>query len=352
MKQDYYDILGVDKSTSKADIKKAYRKIAMKYHPDKNPDNVDAEDKFKEAAEAYDVLSNDEKKSKYDRFGHSGMGDQGGFDMDDVFSHFSNMFGGGFGGNYNSYKKKKKGSDIRINIELEYKDILHGVKKKIKISRNEKCTHCDGTGSEDKKVVNCDKCRGSGQITEIKQTNFGVFQQTVDCPKCGGSGNIVKTKCTKCSGAGALKIDDTIEIDIPKGVYEGMQMKAGGKGNFIRNGINGNLLIIFLEKQSDIFVRNGQDLIYNLNISMLDAILGTKVDIPTIEEDVMVNIPGGIQNNKSLRLNGKGLPAQNGHPQNKNGNIYIKVNVIVPTDISDGEKTILEKLKKSKNFKI
>ncbi len=357
-KRDYYEILGVSKNADKTEIKKAYRKIALKYHPDKNPGDKSAEEKFKEAAEAYEILSNEEKKAKYDRFGHSAFdGGQGfsggGMSMDDIFSHFGDIFenfgfGGGFSSGSRSGRRVNKGSNLRVKVKLDLKDILNGTTKKIKVKKYVECSHCTGTGSADGSFDNCTTCRGSGQVIQIRNTMLGQMQTSSTCPTCRGEGKIIKNKCTHCYGEGIVKGEEVVQITVPAGVAEGMQMKVGGKGSAPRRGgINGDLHVVFEENEHPELIRDEEDLLYNLFISFPEAALGTSVEIPTIESKVKIKIAPGTQGGKVLRLRGKGLPTYGSYGK---GDILVKVNVWVPTKLEKDEKRILEKLKNSDNF--
>ncbi|MCF6365621.1 MAG: molecular chaperone DnaJ [Bacteroidales bacterium] len=359
-KKDYYDILGVSKNADKAEIKKAYRKIALKYHPDKNPDDKEAENKFKEAAEAYEILSNDEKRAKYDRFGHSAFDGAGGFSgggmsMDDIFSHFGDIFGnfgfGGFGGGGSSRRGRRvnKGANLRVKVKLELKDILNGTTKKIKVKKYVACSHCSGTGATDSSFDNCNTCNGSGQVIKIQNTMLGQMQTARPCPTCNGEGKIIKNKCKYCYGEGIVKGEEVVQINVPAGVSEGMQMKIGEKGSAARRGgINGDLIVIFEEQEHPELIRDEEDLLYNLHISFPEAAIGTSVEIPTIDSKVKIKIAAGTQAGKVLRLRGKGLPSYGSYGK---GDILVKVNVWVPKNLDKDEKRILEKLQNSPNFK-
>lgn len=358
-KRDYYEILGVSKDADKAEIKKAYRKIAIKYHPDKNPDDKEAEEKFKEAAEAYEVLSNDDKKAKYDRFGHSafdgagGFGGGGGMSMDDIFSHFGDIFGGfgfgGFGGGSSGGRRHvNKGTNLRVKVKLSLKDILSGTTKKIKVKKYVQCSYCGGTGAENSDVETCSTCHGSGQVIRVQNTFLGQMQTSATCPTCHGQGTIIKNKCTHCHGEGIMKGEEVVQVNVPAGVSEGMQMKVGGKGNAARRGgVNGDLIVIFHEEEHPELIRDENDLLYNLFISFPEAALGTSVEIPTIESKVKIKITPGTQGGKILRLKGKGLPSYGSYGK---GDILVKVNVWIPKTLDKEEKKILERLINSPNF--
>lgn len=356
-KRDYYEILGVSKNADKNEIKKAYRKIALKYHPDKNPDDKEAEEKFKEAAEAYEVLSKEDKRSKYDQFGHSAFDGASGFSgggmsMDDIFSHFGDIFGnfgfGGFGGSTRRGRRVNKGANLRVKVKLDLKDILNGTTKKIKVNKHVACSHCSGTGAQGSSFNTCSTCNGSGQVVRVQNTILGQMQTASTCPTCQGEGKIVKNKCPHCYGEGIIKGEEVVKVSVPAGVAEGMQMKVGRKGSAARRGgVNGDLIVVFEEEQHPELFRDEEDLLYNLFISFPDAAIGTSVEIPTIESKVKIKIAPGIQGGKVLRLRGKGLPSYGSYGK---GDILVKVNVWVPKNIDKEEKKILEKLQKSPNF--
>lgn len=364
-KRDYYEVLGVDKSASADEIKKAYRKMAIKYHPDKNPGDKQAEENFKEAAEAYDVLSNPEKKQRYDQFGHAGMsgaasggGFSGaGFSMEDIFSQFGDIFGGhfggggfgGFGGGRSRGPRVQKGSDIRIRVKLSLKEIMHGVEKKIKINKMVLCPDCGGKGAlSNADIKTCDHCHGTGVVTQVMQTMFGQMQSQGVCPKCKGSGSIITKPCPKCKGEGLVKDTEEISFKIPAGVAQGMQLTVQGKGNAAKSGgINGDLLVVIEEEQDKELQRDGNDLIYSLFISVPDAILGTNVEIPAVDGKLRIKIEPGTQSGKILRLRGKGIPDINGYGA---GDLLVYVQIWTPTQISADEKAQLEKMKNSSNF--
>lgn len=359
-KRDYYEILNVGKSAAADEIKTAYRKAAIKYHPDKNPDNKEAEDKFKEAAEAYDVLSNPDKKARYDQFGHEGMGaghggggGAGGFSMDDIFSHFGDVFGGqfgGFGGGRSQGQRVRRGSDLRVKVKLTLKDIAYGVEKKLKISKLVACDTCGSTGAKDSNsYVDCNSCSGSGYVTQVVNTFFGRSQTTRPCPSCQGEGKIITEKCSSCSGAGVKKAEEVIEIRIPAGVADGMQLSVSGRGNAAKNGgVNGDLLVVIEEIEDSNLVREDNDLIFNLKLSVIDAILGASVEVSTVDGKAKIKIDAGTQPGKVLRLKGKGLPDINGYRQ---GDILVCIDVYIPDNITSSERKTIESLKDSKSFK-
>ena len=362
-KRDYYEVLGVSKSADATEIKKAYRKLALKYHPDKNPGDKEAEEKFKKAAEAYDVLSNEEKKRRYDQFGHAGVGGagQGGFgggmSMDDIFSQFGDIFGsfggfsgfGGFGGG-RSARRVNRGTNLRVKVKMNLQEIATGIEKKIKVKKYVACQHCNGTGAKDgKSYSTCSTCKGSGQVTRVQNTILGAMQTTSTCPTCEGEGKIINEKCTFCNGEGVLMSEEVISINIPAGVGEGMQLSLSGKGNAARRGgVNGDLIVLIEEEEHPELVRDGNDLLYNVFIGYPEAVLGETVEIPTIEGKVKVKIEAGTQPGKILRLRGKGLPDVNGYGK---GDLLAKVNVWIPKNLSKDEKKLVEKMKEAEGFK-
>jgi molecular chaperone DnaJ len=362
-KRDYYEVLGVEKSASADEIKKAYRKKAIEYHPDKNPGNKEAEEKFKEAAEAYDVLSDPQKKQRYDQFGHAGVsgassgGYGGDFNMDDIFSRFGDIFGGhfsfggfsGFGGSAHGSRRVNRGSDLRVKVKLNLNEIAKGVEKKIKVKKYIACATCHGSGAEDSNSSKtCDTCRGSGVVTRIANTMLGQMQTQTTCPTCGGEGRIITKKCQACGGEGIVKDDEVISIQIPAGVAEGMQLSLNGKGNAARHGgVNGDLLILVEEEAHPELIRDENDLLYSLLLSIPQAALGGNVEVPTIDGHAKVKIEPGTQPGKVLRLRNKGLPSVNGYGT---GDLLINVSVYIPEALSDSEKTILTGLENAPNF--
>ena len=364
-KRDYYEVLGVDKNASADEIKKAYRKKAIQYHPDKNPGDKNAEEKFKEAAEAYDVLSDPQKRQRYDQFGHAGVGGEsqsggfgGGMSMDDIFSQFGDIFGGhfggfggfsGFGSSSRSGRRVNRGSDLRVKVKLTLNDIAKGVEKKIKVKKYVPCSHCHGTGAEGNDgVKTCDTCKGSGVVTRIANTILGQMQTQTTCPTCGGEGKVVVKKCPICNGEGIVRDEEIITINIPAGVSEGMQLTMSGKGNAARHGgINGDLLILVEEEPHPELIRDENDLLYNLLLSIPEAALGTTVEIPTVDGKVKVKIDAGTQPGKVLRLRNKGLPSVNGYGT---GDLLVNVSVYIPETLSSSEKATLNSLSSSVNF--
>ena len=358
-KRDYYEVLGVSKGADAVEIKKAYRKLALKYHPDKNPGNKEAEESFKEAAEAYDVLSNEEKRRKYDQFGHAGLGGGaggfgGGMSMDDIFSHFGDIFGsfggfGGFGGGRRGHTVNR-GSNLRVRVRLNLQEVATGVEKKIKVKKYVGCEHCNGTGAKGgTSYSTCSTCGGSGQVTRVQNTVFGAMQTMSTCPTCEGEGKIINEKCTYCAGEGVILSEEVITINIPAGVADGMQLSLGGKGNAARRGgVNGDLIVLVEEEEHPDLVRDGNDLLYNTFVSFPDAVLGDAVEIPTLEGKVKVKIEPGTQPGKILRLRGKGVPDVNGYGK---GDLLVKINVWIPKNLSKEDKKVVEKLKEYDSFK-
>jgi len=365
-KKDYYEVLGIEKSASAQEVKKAYRKLALKYHPDKNPDDKEAEDKFKEAAEAYEVLSNDEKKAKYDRFGHAGMGGAGGFgggggmNMDDIFSQFGDIFGGGGGGfgGFSGFggsggrggRRVNRGSNIRVKVKMTLADVVNGVEKKIKVKKFISCKPCTGSGAEGGSggFATCDTCKGVGQVNRVTNTFLGQMQTASTCPVCGGDGKIITNKCNSCHGDGIVKDDDTIELKIPAGVEDGMQLSVSGKGNMgARNGVAGDLIVQIEEEEHPELKRDGNNILFDLYIPFPDAILGTDVTVPTVNGKAKIKIEPGTQGGKVLRLRNKGIPEVNGY---RSGDQLVNVNVWTPQTLSNEEKEIVEKLKGSESF--
>ncbi len=368
MPRDYYEILGVSKSASPEEIKKAYRKVALQHHPDRNPDNKEAEDKFKEAAEAYEILGDPEKRAKYDQFGHAGVkGGQGGFgggthmNMEDIFTQFGDIFGDGspfgsfFGGGGGRTRRGNgtgaRGSNLRIKVKLTLEEVLKGAKKTIKVKKYVGCNTCGGSGAKDKgSVSNCTTCGGSGVVRRVQQTILGHMQTTTTCPTCNGSGSMITSKCTTCKGEGREYGEETITLDIPAGVHDGIQLSMSGKGNAgERNGPPGDLIVQIEETPHEELTRDGNDVLYNLYISFPEAVMGTQVEVPTIDGKARIKIEPGTQSGKILKLKGKGLPDINSRYHV--GDQLVFVNVWTPKHLSSEEKTLLEKLKKSENFK-
>jgi len=353
-KRDYYETLGVSKNADAKEIKKAYRKLAIKFHPDKNPGNKQAEDKFKEAAEAYDVLSTPEKKKRYDQFGHAGMsgaaGGRGGFsgggmNMDDIFSQFGDIFGGGgFGGGFGGGGQRRrvvKGSNLRIRINLTLKDVVEGVDKKIKVR---KLVVADGVT-----YITCGTCNGSGQVTRISNTILGQMQTSSPCPNCSGNGKSIDKKPSGADHNGMIQNEETVEISIPAGVEDGMQLKVSGKGNAApAGGINGDLLVVIsVENHPDLVRDSSNNLHFDKYISFAEAVLGITTEIPTVNGKVKIKLEAGTQSGKTLRLKGKGVPSVEGY---RTGDLLVHINVWTPQDLSKEEKQFFENCNKSDNF--
>jgi len=368
-KRDYYEILGVAKNASDEEIKKAYRKKAIQFHPDKNPGNKEAEEKFKEAAEAYEILSNSDKRQRYDQYGHAGVGGAsgggygggaGGFSMDDIFSQFGDIFGGHFGGGspFGGFggggsrggQRVNQGSNLRVKVKLNLQEIAKGAEKKIKVKKAVACSHCSGTGAEGgSSYSTCSTCRGTGAVTRITNTILGRMQTQSVCPDCQGDGKMITKKCTHCNGEGITQQEEVITINIPAGVAEGMQLSMSGKGNAARRGgVNGDLLILIEEEAHPELLRDDNDLVYNLLLSFPTAALGGTIEIPTIDGRVKVKIEPGTQPGKMLRLRGKGLPTVNQYGM---GDLLVNISVYVPETISKDERKTIEKLEESENFK-
>lgn len=370
-KRDYYEVLGVGKNATEDEIKKAYRKLAIKYHPDRNPDDAKAEEKFKEAAEAYDVLHDPQKRQAYDQFGFDGpagaggfggFGGGGGFSMDDIFSMFGDVFGGrgggfggfgGFGGGGRRQTTRHRGSDLRLKVRLTLQEVATGVTKKFKVRKDIECSHCHGSGAEaGSGTETCPNCHGSGVEIRRQQSIFGEVQTQTTCHVCNGEGTIIKNKCHECGGTGVVKGEEVVEIKIPAGVAEGMVVNVPGKGNAGQhNGIPGDIQVLIEEEPNDTFVRDGNNVIYNLLLDFPTATLGGSVDIPTIDgKSVRIKIEPGTQPGKTLRLRGKGLPEVQGYGYGM-GDLVVNISVYVPKTLSKSEKEIIESLKDSDNFK-
>ncbi len=351
MKEDYYDILKVDKSASATEIKKAYRKKAIKYHPDKNPDNKEAEEKFKKAAEAYEVLSNSEKKARYDQFGHQafqgggGGFNGGGMNMDDIFSQFGDIFGGGgfsgFGGGFGGQQQRRaKGSNLRIRISLTLEEIANGVEKKLKVKRK---VQASGTTYK-----TCSGCNGSGQVTRIANTILGRMQTSSPCPTCGGAGEMIDKRPADADAQGLVLQEETVSVKIPPGVVDGMQLKVSGKGNEAPgNGMSGDLLVAIQEEEHSTLKREGDNLHYDLYVSLPDAVLGTSQEIDTVTGKVRIKIEPGVQSGKILRLRGKGIPSINGYGK---GDLLVHINVWTPKTLSKEQKEFFENNRSDDHF--
>lgn len=365
-KRDFYEILGVTKSSSADEIKKAYRKVAMQFHPDRNPGNKEAEEKFKEAAESYEILSDQEKRAQYDRYGHAGMNARGGgfgggqgMNMDDIFSNFGdifgedNMFGSFFGGGRQRSSGGKargtRGSNLRIKLKMNYEEIAKGANKTVKVKKYTGCANCSGSGAKDKSSVqSCGTCGGSGQVRKVTSTFLGQMQTVGTCPTCSGEGSTITSKCTACKGEGRVYTEETMSIDIPAGVQEGMQLSLGGKGNAgERGGSSGDLIVLIEEEHHLELQRDNLNVIYDMFISFPEAVFGANPEVPTIDGRAKIKIPPGTQGGKIFRLKGKGFPAIN---SNERGDQLIHINVWTPQDISKEEKEAIEKFRESANF--
>ncbi|MFI5129598.1 MAG: molecular chaperone DnaJ [Chitinophagales bacterium] len=364
-KRDYYEVLGVQKNASSDEIKKSYRKVAMQYHPDRNPGDKAAEEKFKEAAEAYEILSDSDKKAQYDRYGHAGVSGNGrgfgggGMNMEDIFSQFGdifgddvfgNFFGGGQRGRSNQRSRGIRGSNLRIKLKLTYEEIAKGVNKNIKVKKHVGCQTCHGSGAKDKgSIQTCNTCGGSGQVRRVQNTFLGQMQTVTTCPTCNGEGTTITVKCSACKGEGRVYGEETVSIDIPAGVQEGMQLNISGKGNAgERGGSHGDLIILIEEEQHKELQREGLNAAFDLHISFTDAVFGIQIEVPTIDGRAKIKIPPGTQSGKIFRLKGKGFPAVNSYEK---GDQLIHVNVWTPQHLTSEEKALLEKLSHSQNFK-
>lgn len=370
-KRDYYEVLGVAKNATEDEIKKAYRKIAIKYHPDRNPGDKEAEEKFKEAAEAYDVLHDPQKRQRYDQFGFAGVGGAGSnyqnMSTDDIFSMFgdvfSDLFGGGgasfggfsgfsgFGGGSRGGRHVEKGSDLRLKVRVNLNEVATGVTKKFKINKYVTCPHCNGSGSEDGKKETCSKCNGTGATYRTMNTMFGHMQTQTQCEACGGTGSVIRNKCKQCGGQGIVKGEEIVEIKIPAGVQEGMVVNERGKGNAARwNGVPGDIQVYIEEEPHPELLRDGQNLQYNLLLDVPTAILGGSAEVPTIDGKVKIKIDPGTQPGKIMRLRGKGLPVVQGYGYGT-GDLIVQIGVYIPENLSRDEKEAIEKLRTSDNMK-
>ena len=369
-KRDYYEVLGVSKTATDAEIKAAYKKMAIKYHPDRNPGNKEAEEKFKEAAEAYDVLRDPEKRQRYDQFGFAGMNGQSGFgggagmSMDDIFSMMNEVFGAGFGGGFGGFsgfggfgggsrggRHVEKGADLRLKVRVNLNEVATGVTKKFKINKYVTCPHCNGSGSEDGKKETCSKCNGSGTTYRTMNTMFGHMQTQTQCEACGGTGSVIRNKCKHCGGQGIVKGEEIVEIKIPAGVQEGMVVNERGKGKAARwNGVPGDIQVFIEEEPHPELLRDGQNLQYQLLLDVPTAILGGTAEVPTIDGKVKIKIEPGTQPGKIMRLRGKGLPVVQGYGYGT-GDLIVQIGVYIPENLSREEKETFEKLRSSDNMK-
>lgn len=364
-KRDYYEVLGVAKTATADELKKAYRKKAIQYHPDRNPDNPDAEAKFKEAAEAYEVLSDENKRARYDKYGHAGLDESfgsggfggfgGGMSMEDIFSHFGDIFGDAFGGGFGGFgggggRATRRGGDLRVRVRITLKDVMNGVEKTVKLKRNEECAECNGTGSADGQTTTCNTCGGNGVVYRVQRTVMGQMRTQSYCPDCEGEGQIVKNKCKCCGGSGVVQKEATVKFKIPAGVQDGMSLRVPGQGNAAgRGGEKGNLIVQIEEEQDPDLFRDNEDLIYNALISLPMAVCGGKIEVPTVDgKKCEVKIEPGTTHGKLLRVKGKGLPRLNAYGS---GDLLVYVSIFIPKSLSKDEKKEMEKLMESDGFK-
>lgn len=366
-KRDYYEVLGVEKGASNDEIKRAYRKKAMQYHPDRNADDPSAETKFKEAAEAFEVLKDEQKRARYDQFGHAGMRGAGGFggepdfqnvDFEDIFSRFGDIFGGDMGDMFGGRGRQSRGgrrsagvpgNDMKISIKLSLEEIAFGVEKKLKVKKYIVCDSCNGTGAEtDSDFMTCDTCSGSGEYRQVSKTVFGSFVNVQPCPTCNGEGRTIKSKCGKCSGEGRVRSEESISVKIPAGVKDSNYITLRGKGNAgIRGGEAGGLIVMLEEKEHEFFERDGDDIYYDMQVSIPEAILGTQIEVPTLKGKAKLKVEAGTQSGKLLRMKEKGIQTLN---SSRRGDQYVRVNVFIPTNISDKERKIIEQLQEADHF--
>jgi len=366
-KRDYYEVLGVEKGATDAQIKAAYKKMAIKYHPDRNPGNKEAEEKFKEAAEAYEVLRDPQKRQQYDQFGFNapggGFGGAGGFsgnmNMDDIFSMFGDIFGGhmggggfgGFGGGGGRYRKPVfRGRDQRMRIQLDLTEIVNGTTKKFKVKKDVKCEHCNGTGSADGKTETCSQCNGSGYVIRQQRSILGMMQTQSECPSCHGEGTVIKNKCPHCHGEGIVPGETIEEVKFPAGLQEGMVLNLEGRGGAGRHsGVNGDLQVVITEKAHPELVRDGNDLVYNLLLTIPQATLGCQVEVPTVDGKAKITVQPGTQPGTVLRLRGKGIPQVQGYGNGK-GDELINISVYIPKTLTKDQKKAMEAFAENDEF--
>ena len=366
-KRDYYEVLGVSKGVTEAELKKAYRKLAMKYHPDRNKGDAEAEQKFKEAAEAYEILRDPQKRAQYDQFGHAGLGGQGGFggggmdfDVEDIFSRFGDIFGGGFfgddifgGGRGRSRGRRREpgtpGSDLKIRIPLTLEEIAFGTEKKLKVKKQLNCESCSGTGAaSDSDFETCGTCNGLGEVRQVTRTMLGQMVNVQACPTCQGEGRIIRNKCTKCSGEGRVKGEETIKVSIPSGVSDGNYLTLRGQGNAGRRGGSaGDLIVLIQETEHEHFMRDGNNIYYDLTLTIPQAILGAEIEVPTLKGKAKLRIEEGTQPGKLLRMRGKGIIGLNNSGE---GDQYVRINVYIPKNLTDKERSAIESLQGNDNF--
>lgn len=366
-KRDYYEVLGVQKNADNSDIKSAYRKLALQYHPDRNPDNKEAEEKFKEATEAYEVLSDQTKRDKYDRYGHDGMRmgqDFHGYsNVNDIFSAFGDMFGSSFfGGGFDDFfggggaKRGARrgmgepGSDLRLKVPLTLEEIAHGTEKKIKLKKYVKCETCEGRGAKDAKALKqCPQCQGTGEIRQVSRSMFGQFINVSPCNHCGGSGQVISNPCPDCKGEGRVTAEDTVSVKIPAGVEDGNYIPLRGKGNAgKRNGQSGDIIVVIGESKHNHFTRHGNDVVYQLNISYPDAVLGTEIEVPTLYETEKIKIEAGTQPGSNIRMKEMGIPHLNSYGK---GDQVVVVNVFVPKELNSKEKELIKELSQQEGIR-
>ncbi len=363
-KRDYYEVLGVGRDVGEAELKRAYRKMAMQYHPDRNADDPDAEKKFKEAAEAFDVLKDPDKRARYDQFGHDGLRGAGGFGADfqdvsfeDIFSRFSDIFGGdifgGMGGAQGRSRRRngtgQPGEDMKIRLHLTLEEIAFGTERELKVKKNIACDECNGTGADSEDdFMTCDTCNGVGEVRQVTRTMFGQFVNVQPCPTCHGEGRTIRNKCRKCHGNGRVKGEETVKIQIPSGVSKGNYISLRGQGHAgIRGGEPGTLIVLIEEKEHEHFRRDGDDIYFDLNISIPEAVMGVTTEVPTLKGRARIKVDPGTQPGKMLRMKEKGIKGLNTH---KHGDQYVRVNVFIPTKLSEEEKKHISALSESKNF--